>query len=689
MVPFRFRPLLAAAMLSTGIVPALRAQDAPDTTRSARLPELTVSASRPRTVPPPVTTITVPAIKLRTEQAANPYALMRSVTGIEVHEQGQGPGFASDVVLRGFSSDHSSDVLLVIDGVPINLPVHGHVEGYADWSILSPPSVESFRVITGTASPLYGDFAMGGVVEVFTMPDAGGLSAGFSGSSFGDGGGWVRTGHRGGDGGSAVALNVNRQQGWRDNSSYWLGNGLLRGWHRLGARGRIEGGLALYGSDWDSPGFLSVAQYNAGDLTQAIDPTDGGTARRLVAHGRVSGHSGPMSLEASAWLQRVQSTVFLNIPEDGVQQQSDEEDRRWAFGGRAQLGRPLGVGDLSLGVEGRFDDTHYDLYDTAARERIEATKQYDGKYASGGGFARVRQLVAGKLALDLGARLDVLRYDTRDRLVAGDWVANTEAVVGPKLGARWFLTPTLSVLASVSRGFRGAPGVIADPTLPPITAWTKELGLHLQDPSRHLDVSLAAFRLDVSHERIQDPVTREISSAGGSVRQGLTGALDWLLSPRFRVLAEGTLNDANISGEPNTEIQAATDVVPGGVPATFAPPRMLLHLEPLQPGDPVPNVARYTAHVELESVLSHVLVARGAVRFNGPYTPIGERKVRTQAYAVADLGASVHLGSNGTTLDVELRNLFDTKTPEIRASGFINPGEPRTLRASIRLADRP
>ncbi len=680
----------AAAALLLALLPAmLPAQDTPaDSAKSERLPTLTVSSSRPRTVPPPVTTIEVPAIKLRTEQASNPYDLMRAVTGIEVHEQGQGPGFASDVVLRGFSSDHSSDVLLVIDGVPINLPVHGHVEGYADWSILSPASVQSFRVITGTGSPLYGDFALGGVVEVFTTPDATGLIGGLSGSSDGDAGGWFRTGHRGENGGSALAFNGNRNQGWRDNSQYWLGNALLRGWHRLGPASRIEGGLAVYGSTWHSPGFISVDAYNAGDLTQAIDPTDGGDAQRLIGHVRVTAHPAGLALDASGWVQHVNSTVFLNIPEDGVQQQSDEEDRRWALGGRAQLGHQVGLGDLSVGVDGRADLAHYDLYDADQRTRLDPTKQFDGHYASGGMFGRLRQLFGGSVAVDIGARLDVLHYNVRDRLAGTPWQANTETVLGPKLGARWFLSPSFSLLGSVSRGFRGAPGVIEDPTIPPITAWTKEVGVRWHKAAQGLTASLALFRLDVAHERIQDPVTREISSAGGSVRQGVTGSLDWLLSPRFRILAEGTFNDANISGAPQPEAQAiAASVVDDGAPDGTIVPRVLFHLEPLQPGDPVPNVARYTAHLELESVLSRALVARGAVRFSGAYTPIGERKVRTNPYGVVDFGASIHLGGTGTVLDLELRNVLDAKSPEIRASGFINPGAPRTLRAAIRLTD--
>jgi len=78
---------------------------------------------------------------------------------------------------------------------------------------------------------------------------------------------------------------------------------------------------------------------------------------------------------------------------------------------------------------------------------------------------------------------------------------------------------------------------------------------------------------------------------------------------------------------------------------------------------------------------------RALLRFSGPYTPIGEPGTKTQSYAVFDAGASLHVPQLGAVLDLELQNIFSAKYPEIRASGFINPGAPRTLRAALRFAD--
>lgn len=656
-----------------------------DSTPVKQLETITVTADRPKAVAPPVTTIEVPAAELRRTFAANPYDLLRRTSGIEVHEQGQGPGFASDAVIRGFSSDHSSDVLLVLDGVPINLPVHGHVEGYSDWSILSPASISSLRVITGPASPLYGDFSLAGTVEVSTAFDATGTSGRVSGSSSGDAAGWVRGGARGEDGGFLVAADGRHQQGWRDNSAYWLGNGVLNGWRSVG-RGRLEGGLALYGSSWDSPGFVSVSQYNADSLEQAQDPTDGGSAFRGIAHGRYTTIAGKTGIETSAWVQGVHSGVFLTLPHDGLLTQSDEEDRRTALGGRFQASHPLGNGDFTAGFDGRADFSRYDLYDTQQRNRISPSNAYDARYYAGGAFVRWRTMVGTHLALDLGARSDAVNYRSLDRLAGTDWRSDNVFLLSPKLGVRYLIGGGWSVLGSLSQGFRGAPGVVANPSLDPVRGWSKEVGARY-DGTR-ATAHLALFRVDVSHERIQDPVTREVLTTGKSLRQGINLDAELKLTDRLTLLADGTINDAHVKGDPDAEepplLVPDLGIGPGGKPI-----RPSFHIEPLEPGDPVPNVASWLGRVGVDAAVSSRLSAQGRVRFSGPYTPIGEPGIETSSYAVLDLGGSIQVGSAGAMLDLELQNVFNTKYPEIRASGFINPGSPRTLRAAIRFADQP
>jgi outer membrane receptor protein involved in Fe transport len=261
-----------------------------------------------------------------------------------------------------------------------------------------------------------------------------------------------------------------------------------------------------------------------------------------------------------------------------------------------------------------------------------------------------------------------------------------QAVVSPKLGTRYLLGGGWSAVASISKGFRGAVGVITDVHQPLVTAWAKEIGIELAGD--RIVAQLSAFQTDVNNERILDPVTLEISDAGTSRRRGFSGQFGIAVTPRLHFSAEGTFNDARITGEAGSgggAIRLAS--VTGDSAIALPNPPTANHVEPLLPGSTIPGVARYLGRVGAEFQATQRIESRIGVRFSGPFTPIGEESVRTKTYAVADLGASITL-SNRAVLDVELQNVLDSKYPEIRASGFINPGAPRTLRAAIRLPSR-
>src|SRR5678815_1539859 len=191
-IPLAPRRFVARAIaLIVGVSVVAHGQD---TTRSsrhdahadsiARLKVLTIVAT-PAERAQPVTATHVDATTIRLTPANNAYELLRQTAGMEVHEQGQGPGFASNASLRGFSSDHSTDVALWIDGVPINEPMNGHSEGYNDWSLLFPGGIQDIDVIRGPTSALFGNFALAAVVNVRTLERMRGTEFSASGGSFG------------------------------------------------------------------------------------------------------------------------------------------------------------------------------------------------------------------------------------------------------------------------------------------------------------------------------------------------------------------------------------------------------------------------------------------------------------------------------------------------------------------------
>lgn len=653
-----------------------------DSSKVQTLDSLVVTAAPTRAATPPVSTITVDPAVLRRTQATDPWDMVRRATGVEVHEQGQGPGFASNVVLRGFSSDHSSDALLVLDGVPINLPIHGHVEGYNDWSPMAAPAVGSMQIVHGPASALYGDFNFGGVIEVSSPSSISATSGQLGVSSYGDVTGWVRGGNQRNHSGLFASMYGEREQGWRDNSSYWLGSSTLRGWRQAG-KGRLEGGLLLYASDWKSPGFLSVQQYNEDDLTVAIDTSDGGDAQRIIATGRyIVPLNAGTGLDVSGWVQGVRTHLFLTVPDDGVQQQEEELDRRVAFGSQARMSWNGSAGEFTAGVMGRLDLSKYNLYETDDRVPQDTTTVNNGQYLSGSLFGRWQKFAWQRVAFDVGARLDVIQYGSQNLMVQGSPMEHATTVqVSPKFGARYILSGKAALLAEVARGFRGAPGVVTDPYLPPLGMWAIEVGTQLVFGG--FTANLALFRMDVQNDRVQDPVTLQILDTGESFRQGVSARLGWQVTSRLNLEGNATWNNAKIKegdGPTVTPVAAVRD--------QFTPidPVISYHILPPQPGDPVPGVADYNASLGGEYRIGSRSAVGARVRFGGPFTPIGEPDVQTQPYVVLDVGGQVPLGRTGPLLDIAVQNVTSTKYPEIRSSGFINPGAPIVLRMAVSFA---
>ena len=67
--------------------------------------------------------------------------LLEAVPGLIV-TQHSGEGKANQYFLRGFNLDHGTDLAITVDGMPVNMPTHGHGQGYADINFLIPELVQ-------------------------------------------------------------------------------------------------------------------------------------------------------------------------------------------------------------------------------------------------------------------------------------------------------------------------------------------------------------------------------------------------------------------------------------------------------------------------------------------------------------------------------------------------------------------
>ena len=166
--------------------------------------------------------------------------------------------------------------------------------------------------------------------------------------------------------------------------------------------------------------------------------------------------------------------------------------------------------------------------------------------------------------------------------------------------------------------------------------------------------------MDVSDEQTFDPVTLRSIAGGASRRQGLEVGLAIRPAAAVALTADWTFNDARY--------------------------RHLVTEADTLDGARVFNTARYVGTAGLALAPPGRPWRLGAsADVMGPYSPFDEPGVALRPYVLVHVNGSVRLGGLGT-LGLGVRNLFDRAYPELRAGGFVSPGQPRTVFATLRVA---
>ncbi|MFZ1750412.1 MAG: TonB-dependent receptor plug domain-containing protein [Saprospiraceae bacterium] len=110
---------------------------------------------------------TLSQIDLQTKPVNSSQELLRQVPGLFIGQHAGG-GKAEQIFLRGFDIDHGTDVLINVDGIPINMVSHAHGQGYADMHFIMPEIIENITYNKGPYDVDKGNFATAGYVAFKT-----------------------------------------------------------------------------------------------------------------------------------------------------------------------------------------------------------------------------------------------------------------------------------------------------------------------------------------------------------------------------------------------------------------------------------------------------------------------------------------------------------------------------------------
>jgi outer membrane receptor protein involved in Fe transport len=592
-----------------------------------------------------------------------PGELIEAVPGLAA-TQHSGAGKANQYFLRGFNLDHGTDLAASLDGVPLNLPSHGHGQGYLDLNILTPEFVHDISFKKGPYSAENGDFATAGAVAFETADHlhGDGLQAWVGENDY-----YRAVGSKALTDNVLVAADLSTSRGaWSTPEDLrkinLLGRALVRGWSVT---------ALAYDAKWNATDQIPRRAVEAGTLDRlgAIDATDGGTTSRYILSARRRDLL--RGLDAVVYVQRYKLdlysnfTYFLDDPVNG--DQFEQADQRWIYGGSLIKRWTLGDGwSARTGVSARVDDIgKVGLYRTTARARRETVRQDALTEWSTALWGEASKRF-GKLDATLGLRADAMGADVEagDPRNAG---TVSDLLVSPKLALAWRVSKTFEVYADAGRGFhsndaRGA--VVSDlaeraPLLSPSDG--AELGLRWKYDG--LTLTAAAWALHVDSELVYVGDAGFTEAAGATERAGLELLADWRPTAHLNLTASYAATHARFTN-----------------------------------GDRIPNAVDSVLSAGASWKLGEATTASLTYRRLGAAPLVEDNSVRSRATSLVNAMLVQDIGR--ASLMLEVLNLTNSKADDIAyfyasrlpgepAGGVddlhFHPVEPRAVRVGIRI----
>lgn len=437
--------LIATVLAGSSIAAA---QSAPPPSQGDTLAPVVVTAERTRTS---LATASSAVTRISASELARlPHAtvadVLRLVPGFALVDF-DGLGFDPQVMVRGFYGGGEAEyVVVLVDGKPAAQVSTGLVA----WDVLPPlASIEAIEVVRGSASALYGDAAVGGVINILTRPPVGSAPTRWS----------VGAGAYGARRASvnlasatyALAGGFDRSAGFRRHGERRAARASASMTVASGASGSLSVSARSHWRSFDEPGALLeslAADREASDALFRFDHTsdrdhvlmlDG---ERRVADGiRLSGTLGIERRRANAL-----RTLAL-APGFGDTQERELSTGRLAGGAKVEIiDTPVPGSDLLvLGADverGSLDSRYYavmsggrDAYLGASGTRGALQSAGEGRRQSVAGFVTYAHEPTEAVRFSLGARIDALHDVFEPNAPStGERVTATHTVISPRAG---------------------------------------------------------------------------------------------------------------------------------------------------------------------------------------------------------------------------------------------------------------
>jgi iron complex outermembrane recepter protein len=638
---------------------------------SALLSDVVVSASRsPQSLREVAATVNVMSRdQIRTNPARTTDDLLREMPGIELPRTSSTASGPEEIVsIRGADEGRT---LVLLDNVPLNDPWGEWIQ----WNRAPRFQLDRAEILEGGGSSLYGNYAMGGVISLFTQPIVRrGYSLMASGGSRGSGdfslyGSDVRgpvAASLSADYGTGGGYSVLRpsQRGTIDQPSIVT---------RRNVDGRAEYSVGTLGNVFVNGNYFDDDRSLGTPLTEPN--------RRRILSGVLGGNfSAPFgsTLEARIFGQRQNydsRSSVVNAARSAERPNVDQHIPSHDLGGSLQWSRSFGTLELlSVGGDfrrmvGTLDEVIYD-----PSGGVSGTRTSGGSQDVGGAFIQGVFAPSEPLRIEASARFDAWRSyhgSREDNSVAPPtntiYPTKSNSAFAPRLGIRYKILPSITLRTSFYKAFRaptlseefrtffaGPNTFMGNPRLTPEYLTGYDVGADWE-PFPALEIRATGFwnkYTDLDDFTFLSPgptpgsIILQRQNVGAARSRGAEGEVALRVS-----------NALNLSLSYNYDL------------ARIVATNAFVNRVPLQRG-----AARLTYEAPEFVVFNTIF------RYEGPNHALGG--ARLAPYGLVDIDARHELGRR-SSLFVSVENLFDRQYTVNFQGPLESLGLPRTARAGI------
>ena len=484
--------------------------------------------------------------------------MLRLVPGLFI-AQHAGGGKSEQIFIRGFDCDHGTDIATFVDGIPVNMPSHGHGQGYADLHFLIPEVVEGMSIFKGTSSPLYGDFATGAAVGFKTydsLPgnliqiESGGVSR-FNSPTSNRALALLNVPVNNNKVNSYFAADVINNRGFFDRSQDFKRVNLFsKTTFAINDHSRLHFSVTGFGSSWNASGQIPERGVSSGIITRfgSIDPNEGGTTQRNNYNLTYTSKLGTGEFETQAYMCTYRFklfsnfTFFLNDSVNGDMIEQDDNRTVRGLNTKYTIGHKFFnmFNKFSVGTSFRSDEIENQLWQAPKRTRLTPNDHALIHQRSNAVFVNEVFRFSAHFRAEVGLRYDYFVFDVEDLLPTDSTHKNYsgfnyQSAINPKLNLIYTVNNRMQFFFNSGSGYhsndaRSSVQYKNQHRLP--IAVSSELGALLHINSRTV-ISAAAWAMDLSNELVYvgDDGTTENRGASRRIGVDLSGRaqlLSWL-----------------------------------------------------------------------------------------------------------------------------------------------------------------